>query len=70
MCKIDQKLNNDNLTMTCLTSKKQLYVTNQWGMFCEDLCNLEECKKAEKKMNKILDEMDKLFKPGGVAQSG
>lgn len=70
MCKIDQKLNNGNLTLTCLTSKKPLSVTNQWGMFCEDLCNLEECKKAEKEINKLLDEMDKLFKHGGVAQSG
>ncbi len=70
MCKIVQKFNNGNLKVTCTKSNKPLSVTNQWGMFCEDLCNLEECKKAEKKINKILDEMDKLFKPGGVAQSG
>lgn len=60
MCIMDQKFNNDNLTMTCKTSNKPFSVTNKWGMFCADLCNLEQCKKAEKEVNKILDALEDL----------
>lgn len=72
MCEIQKsKFNKGNLAMTCKTSKKPLTVTNQWGMFCEDFCNLEECKKAEKDLNKFMDGLNlDLFKLGGVAQSG
>jgi hypothetical protein len=57
---MDQKFNKGNLTMTCKRSNKPFSVTNQWGMFCEDLCNLEQCKKAEKEIDKILDALDNL----------
>ena len=61
MCKINQEFNNGNLNLTCKTSNKPISVTNKWGMFCEDLCNLEECKQAEKEINKIMEAMDKVF---------
>ena len=50
MCQIDTRVikNPDGTReafITCKTSGKPITVSNEYGMFCEDLCNLEENKK-------------------------
>jgi hypothetical protein len=53
MCDILQKARKHkdgafDLFLTCKKTGKPINVTNQWGMFCEDLCDLEACKDAER----------------------
>jgi len=57
-----------NLEIACPTCHKRLTVVNEYGMFCEDLCGLEESKEASKVISKLIgklmrDEFDfgKLF---------
>jgi len=33
-----------NISVTCKTSGKPINVSNEYGMFCEDMCDLEEAK--------------------------
>jgi hypothetical protein len=55
MCDIDSKMDKSgNLTMVCKTSGKPIVKSNLLGMFCEDMCDYEDAKKAEKLMEKML----------------
>lgn len=40
-------------TMVCKTSGKPITKSNKYGMFCEDMCNLQECKDVHKKLMKL-----------------
>ncbi len=46
--------NKFDVEITCDTCGKPISVTNQYGMFCENLCGLEESKEAKKKVDKLL----------------
>lgn len=49
-----------DLTIAC-DCGKLITKANKYGMFCEDFCGLEEAKKADKQLNKLLKGLDKLF---------
>jgi len=58
MCEIDQsakpaKAGGVHLEMRCKQSGKPISVSNHYGMFCEDMCDLQENKDAEKKLKSI-----------------
>lgn len=40
MCQIDHNNSNGNVTMVCATSGKPITISNQYGMFCADNCDL------------------------------
>ena len=50
-----------NLEIACPTCHKRLTVVNEYGMFCEDLCGLEESKEASKVLSKMIGDFDKMF---------
>lgn len=59
MCDIKQKQSaanggGINLSMTCKTSGKPITVSNEHGMFCEDMCDLQECKDAKKVLENFI----------------
>jgi len=43
----------ENLSMTCEKTGKPINVSNKYGMFCEDLCDLQENKDAMKKLQSM-----------------
>jgi hypothetical protein len=49
-----------DLTIAC-DCGKLITETNKYGMFCEDFCGLEEAKKADKQLIKLLKGLDKLI---------
>lgn len=55
--KINQKGNN--IDVTCTKCGEPITHSNEWGMFCEKECNLEESKKAFDKINKMFGGMFK-----------
>jgi hypothetical protein len=66
MCKVITKIiDNPDGTMeaqvTCEISGKSITITNEYGVFCEDLCELEECKKGFHEMKDWIDIMVKRF---------
>ena len=57
MCEIKQKETaakggGYNLELTCKKTGKPINVSNDYGMFCEDLCDLQESKDALKKLQR------------------
>jgi hypothetical protein len=42
------------VTFTCKTSGKPINQTSEYGMFCEDFCDLEECKKEYHQLKSLL----------------
>jgi predicted nucleic acid-binding Zn ribbon protein len=66
MCEIDMKAKKTKdgkiyVSTKCLISGKPITVTSRYGMFCEDLCQLEENKQAEKKCKAMIKSFNKLF---------
>jgi hypothetical protein len=62
MCEIAQRAKKlpkgrFDLSLTCKKTGKPITVSNQWGMFCEDLCDLEACKDAEKLGMELIRQM-------------
>jgi len=50
----------DSVEILCTRSGKPITVTNQYGTFCEDLCDLEECKEAALRGERLLKLMNSL----------
>ncbi len=50
MCEINMEASHTeggvNLEITCAKTGKRLTSTNDYGMFCEDMCDFEETKKT------------------------
>ncbi len=44
MCEIVCKNTANGVDVTCSISGKPITISNEYGMFCEDMCQLEECK--------------------------
>lgn len=42
---------------SCKKSGKPITVANKWGMFCEDMCDLNACKDAAKKNAAFLSDL-------------
>ena len=65
MCEILKKSNptKDGVdwSITCKFTGKPISISNEYGMFCEDLCELDECKKAKTKI-------ENLFKCWGIGR--
>ena len=65
MCEIVQKKKKVkggfDLSLTCKQTGKPISVSNKWGMFCEDMCDLEENKISEKNSMKVMHDMMKAF---------
>jgi hypothetical protein len=66
MCDIDQsaksaKNGGVELSLRCKTSGKPITVSNQYGMFCEDMCDLQENIDASKKLEQMLGSMSAMF---------
>ena len=63
MCDIDQKVNKFNtdktvdLAITCRISGKHITHSNEYGMYCDDECNLEKDKQAKKVVENLLDNL-------------
>jgi len=58
MCEIDKsstqtKNGGIDLSMTCKQSGKPISVSNHYGMFCADMCDLQANKDAEKKLKSM-----------------
>jgi hypothetical protein len=49
------------MLIVCEKTRKPITVTNKYGMFCEDMCDLKECKEADKKIEKFLDHWKTVF---------
>ena len=61
-CEIDQSATNlpgggVDLSIRCKTSGKPITVSNSYGMFCEDMCDLQECKDAKVEFDKFFNGM-------------
>jgi len=50
-----------NAEVTCDDCGKRITHSNEFGMFCEAECGLEESKKAKKEAMKMLDGFSKMF---------
>lgn len=48
-----------NVDVTCQISGKPITESNEYGMFCEDMCELEACKHA----NNMLERLIRAFCP-------
>ena len=60
MCDHIQKPDGpDGVFILCATTGKP--ITNELGMFCEDECGKEECKKAKDQGLKLFDLLDDLM---------
>lgn len=55
--KIPVGKNKFAVEITCDKCGKPITVSNKYGMFCEDLCDLEESKKAKKTVDKLLKDL-------------
>jgi hypothetical protein len=49
------------IDIRCKKTGKYITVTNKYGMFCEDMCDLAEAKKADAEIDKMLNKLDRLF---------
>lgn len=49
----------DDLTITCDYCGKPITQTNEYGMFCADLCGLEEAKAYDAKLDELVNIFDK-----------
>jgi len=61
MSRIKATLKNGNASLTCKVCGKPIVKSNKYGMYCENMCGLEEDKKAYIKTNKIIDKFFKKF---------
>lgn len=43
-----------DISITCEITGKPINKSNKYGMFCEDMCELEECKRAEKMGSELI----------------
>lgn len=50
-----------NVEVTCDDCGKRITHSNEFGMFCEDNCGLEESKAAKKMAMKMIDDISKMF---------
>lgn len=48
-------ISGDNAHIYCDDCGKDITVSNEYGMFCEDLCGLEESIKAGKEIDKLIE---------------
>ena len=67
MCDIKQiatKINgpdvDEDICLTCVKTGKDITVSNKYGMFCEDLCDLKECKIEMADIIDVIKEFAKL----------
>ena len=65
MCQIKQNQKKVkggiDLSLTCSISGKPITISNQYGMFCEDMCELKECKKARKEVREMIKAFSGAF---------
>ena len=50
-----------NVEVTCDHCGKRITHSNEWGMFCEDECGLEDSKKAKVEVMEMLEGFSKMF---------
>ena len=50
-----------NVTVTCDDCGKPIVSSNEYGMFCEDKCRLEESKKAKAKIEEFIGKFCNLL---------
>ena len=60
MSRIKQKFTknsdgSENINLSCKVCGKPITKTNKFGMYCEDMCGLDEDKKAYEKIEKIMN---------------
>lgn len=64
MCEIDVSgksiKGKPSLNIMCKKSGKPISITNEFGMYCEDLCDIDEDKKAGQKLMKLLGEFERI----------
>lgn len=65
MCEVNQKTTGTqkrfHLTLTCNQSGKPINKSNEWGMFCEDMCDLENCKKGTEQLKSFISGFNKAW---------
>ncbi len=70
MCDINQQADKCkdgfDLSLTCKQSGKPISKSNKWGMFCEDLCDMDKQKAAYIKCEKMMQQFDTLFASLGL----
>ena len=49
----------------CTLSGKPIVMSNEYGMFCADMCELDKCKKAHKTTKELCSIMATLFEHVG-----
>jgi len=47
-----------DLVSRCVKSGKPCTISNEFGMFCEDMCDLEECKQAKIQLDSLMQRLD------------
>jgi hypothetical protein len=50
-----------DVDLICNITNKRIIHSNQFGMYCEDYCGIEEDKKCEQLGMAMINEMNKLF---------
>ena len=51
----------ESVELTCKCTGKPITVTNKYGMFCEDLCDLQKCIEAEKQGQELIRALKDWF---------
>jgi hypothetical protein len=60
MCRINVS-GHTNIMLTCESSGKPINITRREGMFCEDLCELDECKNGITETENLIKALGKMF---------
>jgi uncharacterized protein with PIN domain len=47
--------------VTCAKTGKPIVITNQYGMYCEDKCGLEQDKQAEQQCRQFMNDFMRMF---------
>ena len=55
-------MNGYDLNPKCEHCGKPISETNEYGMFCEDFCGLEESKNSVKAAKAIVESLENVFK--------
>lgn len=50
-----------DVNLTCKTTGKPIVIINQYGMYCEDKCELKQDKLAEKQARKFVETFTEMF---------
>jgi hypothetical protein len=50
-----------NVEVTCDICGERITHSNEWGMFCDNECGLEESKAAKDEVMKMIDGFSKMF---------